>query len=104
MTHIIGQIKENFALFSEIEYTDTCRFLLDLQEEVGFSDKCLELLNHNKRGWQLPDRKDLIEQQIPNWDMEKAPVSTGLLNGYAGEGMRRLTILDKTAISWINLL
>ncbi len=104
LTHIIGQIKENFALFSEIEYTDTCRFLLDLQEEVGFSDKCLELLNHNKRGWQLPDRKDLIEQQIPNWDMEKAPVSTGLLNGYAGEGMRRLTILDKTAISWINLL
>ena len=104
LTQITELIKEDFALLSEIEYADTCYFLLDLQKMTKFPDKCLKLLNHNKRGWQLPDREELIGQQILNLDMENAPVSTGLLNGYAGEGMRRLTVLDKTTASWINLL
>lgn len=43
-------------------------------------------------------------KQIPDLDMEKAPTSTGLLNGYAGEGMLRLTLLDQTNLSWMHLL
>ena len=36
--------------------------------------------------------------------MEKAPTGTGLLNGYAGEGMIRLTALKEVNIAWVNLL
>lgn len=50
------------------------------------------------------DKIDIALKQIPNLDMEKSPVGTGLLNGYAGEGMMRLTALDQTNISWMNLL
>jgi hypothetical protein len=43
-------------------------------------------------------------KQIPDLDIEKPPVSTGLLTGYAGEGMLRLTALNPTNVSWLNLL
>jgi len=43
-------------------------------------------------------------KQITDLDMEKPPVGTGLLNGYAGEGMLRLTAFDQTNMSWMNLL
>jgi hypothetical protein len=52
----------------------------------------------------LQDEIDIALKQIPVLDMEKAPVSTGLLTGYAGEGMLRLTALDSTNISWTHLL
>lgn len=52
----------------------------------------------------IQDKIDAALKQIPDLDMEKPPVGTGLLNGYAGEGMIRLTALDRTSISWMNLL
>ena len=42
--------------------------------------------------------------QIQDLDMEKAPVNMGLLNGYAGEGMLRLTVLNQADMLWTNLL
>lgn len=42
--------------------------------------------------------------QIPDLDMEKTPASTGLLTGYAGEGMLRLTVIEPSNIEWMNLL
>ena len=42
--------------------------------------------------------------QIPDLDMEKAPESMGLLNGYAGEGMLRLTAINQIDMIWTNLL
>jgi hypothetical protein len=47
---------------------------------------------------------DIALKQIPALDMEKAPTGTGLLNGYAGEGMLRLTAIEPSNISWMNLL
>lgn len=47
---------------------------------------------------------DIVLKQIPDLDIEKAPASTGLLYGYAGEGMLRLTALDHTVMPWMNLL
>ena len=44
----------------------------------------------------IQDKIDIALKQILNLDMEKSPVGTGLLNGYAGEGMMRLTALDRT--------
>jgi hypothetical protein len=52
----------------------------------------------------LQNEIDISLKQIPDLDMEKPPVGTGLLNGYAGEGMLRLTALDQSNRSWMNLL
>lgn len=52
----------------------------------------------------LQDEVNIALQRIPALDMEKVPTSMGLLNGYAGEGMLRLTALDHTNISWMYLL
>lgn len=41
--------------------------------------------------------------QIPVLDMENSPANTGLLNGYAGEGLLRLTALDQTNNQWMLL-
>jgi len=43
-------------------------------------------------------------RQIPNLDMEKAPVSMGLLTGYAGKGMLRMSALNQIKNSWMFLL
>lgn len=48
--------------------------------------------------------EDRIFTQIPNLDREKPPAGTGLLTGYAGEGLLRLTALDPTISSWTSLL
>ena len=52
----------------------------------------------------LHDEIDLTLPQTPDPDMEKPFASMGLLTGYAGEGMWRLTALNKTNTLWINLL
>jgi hypothetical protein len=43
-------------------------------------------------------------KQIPDLDMKKPPVAIGLLTGYAGEGLLRLTVLGHTNNSWMFLL
>lgn len=48
--------------------------------------------------------KDISLQQIQELDMGKPPASMGLLNGYAGEGMLRLTALNQTDMSWMFLI
>ncbi len=52
----------------------------------------------------LQSEIDIALKQIQDLDMEKAPTCTGLLNGYAGEGLLRLTALDQANSSWMNLL
>lgn len=52
----------------------------------------------------LKSEIDIVLGQIPNLDMRKSPTGIGLLNGYAGEGMLRLTVLEQTNISWMDLL
>jgi hypothetical protein len=47
---------------------------------------------------------DMTLKQIPDLDMEKSPASLGLLTGYAGEGLLRLTVLGQTNTSWMQLL
>jgi hypothetical protein len=52
----------------------------------------------------LQSEIDNALKQIPDLYIDKSPVGTGLLTGYAGEGMLRLTALDQTNISWTHLL
>jgi hypothetical protein len=50
------------------------------------------------------DDMDVALEQIPDLDMEKPPADIGLLTGYAGEGLLRLTALGQTNPSWMLLL
>jgi hypothetical protein len=52
----------------------------------------------------MQDEIDSALKEIPMLDREKAPTSAGLLDGYAGEGLLRLTALDLTNVSWMSLL
>ena len=61
-------------------------------------------LHHRYLHEPIHDNVDITLKQIPDLEMGKAPVATGLLNGYAGEGMIRLAALDRANISWVNLL
>lgn len=46
----------------------------------------------------------IVLKQVPELDMEKPPVSMGLLTGYAGEGLRLLTAMGSADLSWMLLL
>ncbi|MDR2913850.1 MAG: hypothetical protein LBV74_03295 [Tannerella sp.] len=107
LSFIITRIEENIPNLSTTELTDVIRFLHDLQGIEGF-DQCAGLLD---QCWRIPDfnepsphEMDIALEQIPNLDLEKVPVSMGLLNGYAGEGLLRLTALAQTNKSWMQLL
>lgn len=129
--HIVGLLEENLTDIPSEEQTDVYGFLFDLQQIAGF-ENCDRLLGQCRK-WEakksfrrLADsaigplvRKvqssryfddtgqhetDRILNQIPDLDTEKPPVSTGLLTGYAGEGLLRLEALRKTDHSWTFLL
>ena len=52
----------------------------------------------------LQSEIDIALKQIPDLDMETPPSGMGLLAGFAGEGLLRLTALNQTNNSWIFLL
>ena len=52
----------------------------------------------------LQDKIDIAMNHISDLDMEKPPANMGLLTGYAGEGLLRLTMLHQTNLLWMNLL
>ena len=52
----------------------------------------------------LQNEIDIALKQILYLDIDKLPSSMGLLTGYAGEGMLRLTALNQIDIQWANLL
>ena len=129
--YIVSLLEENRADIPSEEQTDVYCFLCDLQKIAGF-ESCSGLLEQcrtweaNRSFSRLGDsaaghviRKiqsdryfneinqnetDRLLGQIPDLDMEKPPVNTGLLTGYAGEGLLRLEALRKTDRSWTFLL
>ena len=50
------------------------------------------------------DKVNVILEQLPDLDMDKPSANMGILNGYTGEGMMRLTSLNQKNISWLSLL
>jgi hypothetical protein len=119
LLYITARIEENLPDISTTEQTDVFCFLQDLQGISAF-ESCSGLLEQCRWEWNLQaaditrsffrfnnalhDKMNFALTQIPALDMEKTPVGTGLLNGYAGEGMLRLTALNQINISWMNLL
>lgn len=106
LSYITDQIENKFNTITLEEKTDVIYFLSDLQQISGFEKRSSELIEQLLMIWgaQTSNKTKLCEKQISNLDMEKAPTDMGLLNGYAGEGMLRLTALDETNMSWVNLL
>ncbi len=100
----VGTILPNILI---AEQADVFSFLSDLHKIPGFG-QCSGLLDQCRKEWSLLEplqhKIKIPLQQIPGLDMEKSPVSTGLLDGYAGEGMLRLVVLGQTDMSWMNLL
>ena len=111
---------------------DLSAYFTNIHETSG-SEKCVRLLEKCKMTWTLqsPDAirsfarlgdsavghivrayqrsryfNEAFHDEIvlPALDMEKAPSGMGLLNGYAGEGMMRLTAIHKADLLWMRLL
>jgi hypothetical protein len=91
---IVRCIEERFATIETNEQADVYSFLRDLQEIPDFT-VCNRLLEQCHRQWDLQNETGAALNQISDLDMEKPPSATGLLNGYAGEGMLRLTALNQ---------
>ena len=99
--YIIKQLKEKLPDITEKEQTDVSRFLKDLQQLSGFGI-CVEFLrqcSHYLNG-HLQNAIDVTLNQVTG----KSPAGMGLLNGYAGEGMIRLSALHQVDHSWVQLL
>jgi hypothetical protein len=131
---IMERIEDRYPDIPLDEQTDIYCFLYDLQKISGFdvSTRLLEqyrkqsvdiiirsfprlgdsAVGNTVRMYQreryfneyLQDEINSALRQIPALDIEKPPVSTGLLSGYAGEGLLRLTALDPANVSWMELL
>ena len=95
---ITEQIERNIRDIPSEEQQDVYRFLHDLQDSSDL-DISPELLEQYRK-----PSEDNILKQIPALDRKKSPVGMGLLSGYAGEGLLRLTALDATDRSWTRLL
>jgi hypothetical protein len=104
---------EGFELCSRL--LEQCRREWDIQSlpvERSFSRLNDSVIRNNICIYQhnryfinsLPKIIDLDLEQIPILDIEKVPTSMGLLTGYAGECMLRLTALDQKNTSWMHLL
>lgn len=132
LRHIAGLMEENLPDIPAEEQADVYCFLHDWHEIAGsahafrlmeqFRNEGLSpesyfprlgdsAVGHAVRMYQRnryfkdvsQDKIDMALNQIPGLDMEKPPTATGLLTGYAGEGLLRLAALGETD-AWIPLL
>jgi len=101
LLHIVACMEENFPDFSEQEKTDVHCFLHHLNQLPGFTTGT-ELME------QCRNPSVNLNQHFPRFDhdvVEKNIMNRmGLLSGYAGEGMVRLTTLNQTNSAWRSLL
>jgi hypothetical protein len=133
LKYIMERIEDKYLDIPQDEQTDIYCFLYKLQKITGFDIHARLLEQYRKqskdidrsfprlgdstvgnmvRMYQreryfnecLQDEISSALKQIPALDREKPPVSTGLLSGYAGEGLLRLTALDPKNVSWMELL
>lgn len=131
--HIAEQIENELSNISIKEQKDVCDFLIELQKIDGFACcdrllyRCYEInMGINKSCFSpnnyIIDRIAYVNQcckylnttldngrifalnPIPPLDINRSAVNMGLLAGYAGEGLLRLTMLQYIEKSWISLL
>ena len=98
LLHIHACIDEQSITIPENEKNDVNSFLRDLREISGFDVGAMQALPLSEQC------QDVEKKRMTDLDMEKPLDNMGLLAGYAGEGMMRLTALNHTDMTWINLL
>jgi len=132
LSQIISHIEEKSSIIPDKEQNDVVCFLQEISSMPDF-DMCRELLKKCRKlyvnvsqyfprfgnnivgnlarifycNFNNDDPLDEINsviKQLPYFNFEQPPCDMGLLSGYAGEGMLRLTALEPTNVSWINLL
>ncbi|MDL2265269.1 hypothetical protein LJC57_06015 [Parabacteroides sp. OttesenSCG-928-G07] len=132
LMHIVTQIQDNLIDIPVEEQTDVYCFLHDLHKLPGFDtsvkllEQCREQFAENSRSFSrlgnsstghilrmyqrcryfnedLQGEINLALKQMPELDREKPPVNMGLLTGYAGEGLLRLTVQDTANGGWMQL-
>jgi len=132
LLRIVEYIEEKTIIISDKEQIDVFCFLQDLKKKSSFSKK-IKLLEKCQipadNSYSFPrfenspignimqmyqhfryinsDIQGSIYTElnkIMNTEIGKFPVSMGLLNGNAGEGMMRLTALTPMNITWIDLM
>ena len=131
LLHIIKLIKEKWKSSSIEEQVDIYYFLCSLQKlfifnpyieslkkELYYSIKVeysyrqtnsfvknlASIFQCNNYKDILQSEADNITKHLLNWNIAKSPQDTGLLLGYAGEGLLRLSIINQTRIFWLSLL
>lgn len=134
LIRITERIEEKFPEIPIEERADVYCFLHDLYETPGIdisialleqnekkSEYCewyfsrldnsaignfIQMYNRNRYFKNMKkENMDMVAlNKIPALDMEKPPFAMGLLSGYAGEGMLRLTALDPWHAPWMKLL
>ena len=100
--------KSNFG--NSIDLLERCKVLVDINKSfshlgnsaigrIAHQYQCSKYLNNA-----LFKKNVLTFKQVPKMNMEESPIAMGILSGYAGEGMLRLTALQQINNSWIYLL
>lgn len=103
LMRITERIEKNIQAVTLEEWSDVYCFLHDLQtsSDLDISPELFELSQKQVLDISLIDSR---LKGVVDLDKEKAPVSMGLLTGYAGEGLSRLTALNVIDLSWRRLL
>lgn len=131
LSRIIEQIRDSFQNIPMEEQADVYCFLYDLQKISGY-EHCNKYLLQCKR-WSLnqvfqrfencpffrtlfevqsciylrdiaKDNFDTSIKRISELNKGKLPASMGLLTGYAGEGLLRMTMMEQANNTWMFLL
>ena len=117
LDRILELIEEKLLIIPIAEQTDVYCFLHDIHHISGFADifkKCNNWdLSYPRFGnstignivrESIQNNLTKIENFQSDLDFEQPPTDMGLINGYAGEGMLRLSAINITNLSWMNLL
>lgn len=70
----------------------------------SFVGKLASTFQYNNYNDILKPEENNIAEHLLNWNIEKSYQETGILLGYAGEGLLRLSIIGQTDLSWLSLL
>ena len=126
LLHVVSLIKERKNDIPIHEQSDTYCFLHDLHQMQGFQidnelfemflpptmdvSHCFPRLGDSEIGNATRTYQHahyiLSEdmRQVPNFDMAKPTAGIGFLNGFVGEGMMLLSVLESQNMSWMHLL
>lgn len=131
LLHIVKLIKEKWESISIEEQVDIYYFIYSLHQisifnphiepiikelynsikinhshnqANSFIGKLASIFQYNNYSDILKHEVNNITEHLLNWNINKSYQDTGILFGYAGEGLLRLSLINQTDLSWLSLL